>query len=427
MACGNTITFKKYSVEDFKESTEVDIEVYTDLDTCKKIKTSDGVATGTTPTFSRTERPNNAFECYGKSCITTGTLYTGQDAQEITYNLKYDGTEFAAGAISVYVKTTTAQSLTFTISDTSGFENADVYTLPVNPALNGEDGYQPIIVDLSKAPTSEAGDGWTPSQNGAYLKIEVEKQGTGLSTLMVNDTIEDFQTIETIKIACLSEVTFDIATSVKEASCIASGYDTEDATAPEFTLSGRLLTDNFDALNPWRFKGTAVKGFDMVTEEKTVQGVGGKGTIVLPAHSDKECGFVSIQIIDSCGSKILKRLSTGAVVDVDNEHFIVAKNEAGTSTIYLNAEHIGSKVTISYPIEADITEYVADQSRLGEKRARMTYTRTINGRKSRFVMNNALITSFPNGIGTAEDGLSFTFSVQKDQQGMTYREYQYNE
>ena len=426
MKCKNQELLKKITLEKIDQNMEVTFAVLDDLPDCKKISADRYVSVEGTPSFNRYKRPTNRFECDSLGCLS-GTLYVTAGGSVI-YRAQYDATEFSAGVIAFYtIPTGSAASLKVSVASEEQFTNADVYNVSIPAAMAGADGFAPVVIDLSQTPSETVGNGWTPSVNGAYIKVESEV-AFSLSSISIIDTMDDFEINDVVKIACLSglEGTEDI--DAAEATCTSAGYNT--STAPTFTrtVTGGLVTSNYRKLNPFIGKGEKTTGFVNETIEKTIVASGDNnyGIVTLADMAD-ECGWVYVAIADSCNvtDAKLERLSIPTLVNVDEKHYLVIRGNDGVTTLYFNKELIGTEVRIAYPRTAALkNEYVADMENVGMRRVRMSYPiKQSDGVTIMRVYNNVLITSFPATINTEDTSFQFTISIQMDNDGHYYREW----
>lgn len=426
MKCKNQELLKKISIEKIDQNMEVTFAVLDDLPDCKKISADRYVSIDGTQSFNRYKRPVNRFECDSLGCLS-GTLYVTAGGS-VVYRAQYDATDFVSGVITLYtIPGDPSTTLTVKIASDNQFTDADVYTVTVPKAAAMDDGFAPVLIDLSQTPSSVEGEGWTASPNGAYISISSE-QAFSLSSLSILDSMEDFEINDVVKVACLSglEGTEDI--DAAEATCISSGYNTD--TAPTFTrtVTGGLVTPNYRKLNPFIGKGEKTTGFINETVEKTVvASQDGQYGIVTLADMAEECGWVYVAISDSCNvtDAKLERLSIPTLVNVDEKHFLVIRDSEGVTTLYFNKELIGTEIRIAYPRTAALkNEYVADMENVGMRRTRMSYVVKQNdGISVMRVYNNVLVTSFPATINTEETSFQFTISIQMDNEGHYYREW----
>lgn len=423
--CKNDLLMRKIGLNKLDNLQEVDFNVLSDLPDCRRISANKTI-TENTWVYDRYKIPVNQFECMAQGCVNSGTLYTG--GAEAVYHENYESIEFSSGVVAFYVTgAPTGATATVKISDTKNFTNADVYTIALDDVTTGSDGFKAVVVDLAKAPTSVEGNGWTPSRAGAYISIAVTGTGTltgvGISSIAVYDSIEDFEINSVVKIGCLTGIDGSWDLDALEATCFGnSGYNTEDISDPEKTFTGKALTPNYMILNPFYGKGKATTGFDIVTIEKEVAADGNFGLITISDLAQDECGFVKIarSLDDNCivTDAQLERLAVPSKMDVDEGHYVVVPNEDGSTSIYFNAAHVGATMTISYPQTVDIEEYEFNENNINTKRVRVSYVKTFTDKtKWRFIYDNVLITSFPDGLTTEENELEFTTVFQKDANG----------
>lgn len=426
--CKNDALLAKIGVNKITKDMEVDFTVLTTLPDCKRInakayvsvKNSSG--TDVVPTFSAMTRPANQFECMGGNCVNSGTLYPTVSGGTVVYHAPFDATEFANGVITFYTKGVTSAEVT--VSSDSAFTNADKYT--VTPGAAADDGFSAVIVDLSSTPTT-VGTGWAPSATGVYISIKATGTAAdiGISSISIFDEKEDFETNAVVKISCLTDISGDIDIDAAEETCWTGGYDTEGLTF-ERTITGKALTPNYWLLNPLLGKGTATKGFEITSVERTVAADGSYGKITLADLYQAECGFVGVALADNCDvtEGMLTRLNVPAPIAMDEKHFIVIPGEDNLTDIYFNTAMVGQTVVISYPKEVEIEELVADVDNVGTRRVRMSYVEVqTDGAKWVYVYDNVLVTSFPQSITEDETEFEFTIAIKKDESGHFYRKY----
>ena len=426
MKCRNDIFMSKVGVNKLDKAQEVHFDVQRDLPDCKKINTKNYLTTAAaTPDFNKFKTPSNQFECMRVGCVNSGTLFNEGAATD--FRINYDATEFSAGVLTFYVMPPAgAASVNVKLSNTNAFTDDWLWTIPLADINAGADGYKAVIVDMSKAPTVE-GTGYVPSPTGAFLQIEVvpddpaeDMSGVGISSIFIFDEMNDFELSSHVIMSCLTSVdgTFDFEAA--EATCFGGGYNTDDLSAFEKTVTGKALTPNYMLLNPMAKKNGEVQTFDLVTVQKTLEdGVDYAFTTLLDMDQ-AECGFFSAAIADACDitDAQLERLSIPSRVDVDEKHYQLIDNGDGTTTVLFNKALVGQNVNISYPKVVMAEEYEFTEDVIGDARVRMSYTKThTDGVKYRFVFNNVLITSVPDAVSQDETEFAFTVSIQKDARG----------
>ena len=426
--CRNDIFMSKVGVDKLNKQMEVHFDVQRNLPDCKKINASNYKSTeAEAPKYNRYKTPNNQFECLRVGCVNSGTLYN--EGKATVYQIREDATQFSAGVITFYALAPEGSKATVKLSNTADFTDAWEYEIDLADMSKGKDDFYAVIVDLTKEPTV-IGEGWTPSETGAFISIELtnddaeaDMSGVAISSIGIFDDIEDFSISSHIILACLTGIDGSWDLSAAEATCFGNGgYNTDDLTGFEKTITGKALTPNYMILNPLFKKGDAVTGFDNVTVEKKVEALDGTdyGYITLADMAQDECGFFSAMLADSCNvtDSQLDRLSIPSRVDLDEKHYQLIDNGDGSTTVLFNKEHIDAPILVSYPRAAEVEGFVISDDSIDDLRVRVSYTKVhTDGVKYRFVYDNVLITSFPDALTDSETEFAFTINIQKDSKG----------
>lgn len=407
------------------KNVEVDFDVQRNLPDCQKQNAGRYISTASeTARYDRFKTPKNQFECMQNACVNSGTLFNGGAATDYKFKLK--AAEFAAGVITFYALGTTGNA-TVLVSDAPSFTNADSYTIDLAGMAHGDDGYTAVVVDLTKEPT-DVGTGWSAEGDNVYVRISLSS-GQGISTISMFETMDDFAVSTHVIARCLTGVDGSFDLDVAEQTCFNNGqFDTSDLTGIEKTVSFRAITPNYWRLNPMYSKGSLTKAWDKETVEMTIKALSGTeyGYVTLDDIDQKECGFVSVQILFDCresaesADALLERLAIPSRIDMDGGHYQLIDGGDGTTMILFNGMHIGKDVLISYPKVVDVVDSfdITDEF-VNEVRTRMTYVKTYtSGAKYRFVYNNVLITSFPDALSEDTDAEGeLTISIQRDVDG----------
>jgi len=430
MRCDMEELISKITSKRLDRRTVVSFALLGNLPDCMRINAKNYInvvdgsheAVEATLAFNRFDKPSNMLECDRETtCVNTGGLSIGAAANYVMYKLPYDGTKYSNGLVIFYVKGFTgAKNVTIELSDSTTFANADKYTVSVTG--KGAE-YVPVIFDLTQTPTSTAGDGWTASALGNFMTINVNDANAVISSISIFESIDDFENNDVVQMGCLTTIEGDDAIDAAEATCADSAprHDTESPTF-ERTITGTAVTANYQKLNPLIGKGDATKGFAIHTEKYTVTAEGEYGLIQIGDLYQKECGFVTI---DS-GCELLKRYDLPIPVALDDEHFLVHPQEDGTTKILVNSHLVGQEVLVSYPREANVTEYIADIDNVDGVRVKMYVPYELsNGKKKAKVYGNVLVTSFSDPRGEEDSEISITVSIQKASDGHYYRIYDY--
>ena len=423
--CKNEKFMSTVGVNKLNKNVEVDFDVQRNLPDCQKISAGKYLATAAENSrFDRFKIPKNQFECMQGSCVNTGTLYNGGAAT--TYKFKLNAAEFAAGVLTFYALANSGNAEVL-ISADSNFTNADQYVVPLASMAEGDDGYYAVVVDLTQTPT-DVGEGWSGQGEAIYVRITLTA-GTGLSTIAMFESMDDFAVSTHVIARCLTGVDGSFDLDVAEQTCFKTGqFDTSDLNSIEKTVSFRAITPNYWRLNPLYNKGSLTKAWDKETVEMTVKALSGTdyGYITLDDIDQNECGFISIQALYDCresqnvSDALLERLAIPSRIDMDEDHYQLIDNGDGTTMILFNQVHIGRDVLISYPKVVDVTDsFELTDENVNELRTRMTYVKChTDGSKYRFVFNNVLITSFPDALSEDDDAEGeLTISIQRDGNG----------
>lgn len=420
--CNNDALLRKITKKPIdKNLTEVDMMLYGQLPDCRRIDTRHFVSAGTGYTYNKFDKPENRFECLRNGCVNTGTLTLGSASDKLVVRTLEDATEWASGVITFYVKGT--GTVTVEVSDDETFTNADKYTVTVASVL--DDGFSPVVVDLSQAPT-EVGDGWTPSTNGAYIRLSGSAK-MGFSSVGIFDSIADFALNDVVKLGCLSNIggTYDI--SALERACAEAMYDPSGVSSFSQTITARRVSGNYWKLNALNSKGEAAEGFEMVTKEFTIASGGDYGVVTLNDFFEDECGGVAIQMSRDCSvvDSALKQISIPVPVALDEDQFQIIHLAEGVE-IHFNASLVGEKASISYPKTVNVEEYVGNTDNLNTVKVRMSYPVIIEDGpdkciKEVHVFDHVLVTSFPANITEADTEFSFTVQIYADADGNFYK------
>lgn len=428
--CKNDAFLKGFGQKKLRKKMEVDFDVIRDLPDCNKINVKNLVSGVENPNYNQYKIPKNQFECYRQGCINSGTLYVG--TAETKYRLHGDTTEFAAGVITFYAIAPAGATATVKIGEAEALTNANVYTVTLDNVPTGGDGFKAVAIDLSQAPSSTAGEGWTPGENGAYISIALSGTGVteanaAISSIAIFDEIEDFATSSVVKVACLSSIEGDFGLEAAEATCFHPGrYQTEDITF-ERTIAGASVTPNYIKLNPLAKRNDKTEEFDIETVQKTVVARDGYGAITLTDLDQDQCGYIGVQLADVCiaSDAMLTRLTIPSAMALGANHFVAVDNGDGSTTLLFNEIHVGASVLVSYPKKVNAESYDISADNLDGVSTRMTYAREYtDGTKWRFVFDNVLVTSFPDALSEDDDAdFEFTISIQRGKDGRFGRAY----
>ena len=187
---------------------EVDFTVLTDLPDCRKINVKNFESIESNYKRNEFKKPVNQFECERQGCVNSGTLYLEEAGMTVTYKGQFDSKEVAAGLMTFYAIPDGASSkIQIELSNDANFVNCDVYEVTVNSTEAGADGFVPIVVDFTKAPTAEIGSGWTGAESALYVRFcGIEGKKATISSIAFYESVEDFEVNDVVKIGCLSSL-----------------------------------------------------------------------------------------------------------------------------------------------------------------------------------------------------------------------------
>ena len=423
--CKNEKFMSTVGASKLTKNVEVDFDVQRNLPDCQKITAGKYISTSASnPRYDRFKIPKNQFECMQGACVNSGTLYN--EGAETVYKFKLNATEFAAGILTFYALGTTGNA-EVTISDGDSFTNADKYVINLADMSHGDDGYSAVVVDLSQTPT-DIGTGWSATGDSIYVKIKLSA-ATGLSTIAMFESMDDFAVSTHVIARCLSGVDGSFDLDVAERTCFKGGqYDTSELSGFEKTVTYKAITPNFWRLLPMYKKGYLTRAWDRETVEMTVKALTGTdyGYVTLDDIDQNECGFISIQVLYDCrdsqnvSEAMLERLAIPSKVDMDGGHYQLIDNGDGSTTILFNEMHIGRSILIAYPKVVEVADsFEITDENVNEVHTRMSYVKCYtDGSKFRFVYNNVLVTSFPDAL-TEDDEQEgeLTLNIQRDANG----------
>lgn len=421
--CTNDVLLNKIGFNKLDKNDELSLRVRRDLPDCRKINAKNyfQIAEGASESYSKYDRPDDLFECNREGCVNSGTLKIATAAKAVDYFIRHDATEFAAGILTFYTRSAAAATLTVTISDSAEFTNADVYTVSIPSTTAPE--FHPVMIDMSQTPTSVEGNGWEASENGAYIRFSSSGADFELSSIAIFDSLEEFELNDVVKVSCLTSVGGSYDVSLVEEACNAARYD-DTITSLQFPFTGTRVTPNYWKLNPLLSRGDNGTGFDLATVKKTVIAGSGAissyGTIVLPDLNQEVCGFITAQVADACDvtDAHLNPVSAPAPVDLNPVQFQVI----GTNVL-VHSSLIGQELLISYPIEVEIEEWVANPDTLNDVHVSLVWRReTSDGVKYVDIFENVFVTSFPATITNTEATFAFTLTVSRDKDGNFFRQ-----
>lgn len=425
MARCNEELFRLLSQKKVAEADEIELRVKRKLNDCRRINAMNPVAVTGTPAPDMYRRPLNRFECNRKGCVNTGLLMMAAANDTATYKTT-DSTEFANGVVTFYVYaegTTFPVAVTFKIGDEQAMTNTDVYNVAITQDMVRDDGFVPIIIRLDDPPASQEGNGWTPSAVGSYIQVTAD-QIVGYSSFSFQQSLDDFELYDIIKLRCITNAGDDQSLSVLEEKCQDAEYDTNVNTIP-FSVTANLVSSNYLRANPMYARGTDTVGFKIQTIRKTVEaytvGTQNYGRIILSDANQAECARIAVQYQDDCDAMMLTAFSVPVITAIDQGHFLVIDNDDGSTSIIFNEGHVGREFLISYPKTMEVKKSVYSTDFLNDAEASLVWTRHLsNGTEIVDVFDNVFITTFPRNITDTTSAFTWAFSIARAADGNFY-------
>lgn len=428
--CCNETLLKAIGIEKMTKKTKLTFNVLYSFPDCQAIRTGNVVSysntTLTEGSYDHLDRPEDALECARNRCVNTGTLTaeptSSSVAASVVFKAPFDMTPLAAGLMTFYTKS--SGTITIDISSRSDFTDADTYTVNAGTLPSLSDGFKVAMVNLAEEPTSIIGEGWKPSQAGAFVRFTAATGETlTVSSIFFFESVEDLELNHVIEMSCLTGWDGEDSIEAEESACFPGTYDDTSVDGGlERTITGTAITPNYWMLNPLNAKNVPIDTFMSCNTEMTIVENGDYGEVTLIDKFEDECGFLAVQLVDPCSvtDSTLIRVDVPANATLKPTHFAVYTNADGTTTLRFNKELVGKDVRISYPREmsADVVD-IAKKNIDNAPRVRLTREITYtDGDVVVFQYDNVLITSFSDSVtneGKAE--ISIGISIQTDEEG----------
>lgn len=342
------------------------------------------ITQGTLGFFDPVTLPPDMIRCNEVKCHMTGTLWVAptSGAIKVKYQIRGDYTAAAFGLHYLYITYMGTDKLAVTakVSDYQDYEQANSYSFTdvVNHNTFNEDDFVIAQFDFAD-PTkiaSQTGNGWTPSNRGITVEYTIAhtngadtfiNEQIGISSIKTICSREELHKADNVLLSCLTSIAPNTSVDATDARCFGSGYD-PDSVSVEWSLEATTRSNNDWWINPLERRGdVTIAGIpttrEFVVQEKVVNGTT-YGYIEL-SDLYAGCNSVIISLGEDCRGYYLEPLTTPRVAEVSQEEFITLYNPnddfGGT---YLNKNHIGKTVLVTYDAEREVQHIVADDSKL---------------------------------------------------------------
>lgn len=413
---------------------------------------------GTLQMFDPTTLPPDLVRCNESKCHMTGTLWVTPEVgatvendekslylnNAVQYAIRGDFTTATFGYLFFYLDYMTEKfaQIDVTIADIDDydFENSYTYRILKNKEkmYPGFEVMQVAFGDHTQI-TSQTGNGWTPSDRGIRIKIDVKTTrpiatdpdkrndinsyaGTtvGLSSLKVICDKSELHKSDNVILSCLQSIQPDISVDATDASCFGQQYD-KDSASVEFSIEARTRSKNDFWINPFERKGDQLIAAIPKTVVKTIEEVeivnGDKkevyGRFRLPDLAEG-CNSIIVSLGQECEGIYLEPLQAPSVTPVDETEFVAIyrPKEDDFGVVYVNKRHIDKKVLVTYDAETEVDHFVADAEKLDSFETEFIVPITQNNGIKEYVKFYALVTEHSTEFTpTDEASLSLTLQV----------------
>lgn len=402
------------------------------------------ITRGTLGSFDPTVLPPDMIRCNEVKCHMSGTLWVTPNTGQIKvkYQIRGDYTAAAFGLHYLYITYLGNDELEVTakVSSFDDYNQTNSYSFKDTVSHNTFNVNDFVIAQFDFAdPTkiaSQTGTGWTPSSKGITIEYTVAHKNLqdtfvaeqiGISSIKTICSREELHKADNVLLSCLTSIAPNTSVDATDARCFGSGYD-PDSVSIEWSIEASTRSHNDWWINPLERRGDkTVAGIpttrEFVVEEKTINGK----TFGYFELSDlyAGCNSVIISIGEDCRGYYLEPLSAPRLTDVSHEEFITIYNPnddfGGT---YLNKNHIGKTVLVTYDAEQEVTHIIADDSKLNSFEVEFTAPITgQNNQKQEWYRFYALITEHSIEHNTTDEAsLSLTAQIIR-RNGRFYDKY----
>lgn len=450
----------------------------------KSTRNYSAITKGTLGFFDPTLLPPDMIRCNEAKCHMSGTLWiTPNQASNsdlsvgvgAKYQIRGDYTAAAFGMHYLYLTYMGNDTLKVTakVSDYEDYNQVNSYSFTdfvKHNTFNANDFVvaQFDFADPSKI-TSQTGSGWQPGTRGITVTYTIEHVGgtggtaiyryigsgtasedegkpfeelyqlmetvnpallaepIGISSIKTICSREELHKADNVLLSCLTSIAPSTSVDATDARCFGAGYD-PDSISIEYAIEATTRSANDWWINPLERRGDkTIAGIpttrEFVVEEKTVNGK----TFGYFELSDlyAGCNSVIVSIGEDCRGYYLEPLSTPRITDVAQEEFITLYNPnddfGGT---YLNKNHIGKTVLVTYDAEREVEHIIADDSKLNSFEVEFIVPVTgQTNNKQEWIRFYALITEHSVEYNTTDEAsLSLTAQVIR-RNGRFYDKY----
>lgn len=342
------------------------------------------ITTGTLGFFDPVTLPPDMIRCNEVKCHMSGTLWVTPNSGKIAvkYQIRGDYTAAAFGLHYLYLTYLGNDQLKVTakVSSYDDYEQANSYSFTDIVKHNTFNENDFVVAQFDFADpnkiAAQTGTGWTPSNHGITIEYTVEhvngndtflSEQIGISSIKTICSREELHKADNVLLSCLTSIAPNTSVDATDARCFGAGYDPTSVSV-EWTIEATTRSNNDWWINPLERRGDkTIAGIpttrEFVVEEKVVNGK----TFGYFELSDlyAGCNSVIISVGEDCRGYYLEPLNTPRIAEVSQEEFITLYNPnddfGGT---YLNKNHIGKTVLVTYDAEQEVSHIIADDTKL---------------------------------------------------------------
>ena len=431
VACGKTkLTHPLYSYGRQSKNDIAIVRVSEGIDYLSETstKTYQEILKGKLSSFDPITTPKDLIRCNENSCHMTGTLWvspeeidqqveSGAPAKKtkgisVKYRIRGDYSQAAFGLSYLYLSYLGSDNLIVkaTVSDYSDYEQTNSYTYQDEVSHYTRNANDFVVAQFDFADPNkikaQTGTGWTPGVRGITVTYEILHKNPddsfkdnliGISNIKTICSRSELHKADNVLLSCMDGFSIDSSVDATDAKCFGANYDSAKSKI-ESTIKAVTRSTNDWWLNPFESRGDiTVTGIPETrtfeVKEKVVSGV----TFGYFEISDlyAGCNSVIISLGNDCQGFYLEPLSSPRISTVAPEEFITLYNKnddfGGT---YLNKEHIGKTVLVTYDREREVTHIKGSEDKLDEFEAEFIIPiKSASNKKETYLKFYALITS----------------------------------
>lgn len=296
-------------------------------------------------------------------CDATGTMFmtpTAGTAPTINNNMYIDGVKLSAGVVTFYVTVDApgVYNVAYSAGDYGDSANFDTWVNVLDVATAGS--YK-VTFNLTDAPSSTTGTGWSPSTTGVYQSVIVDPvtapAEVGVSTFSYYEGLDDLKGNVVINLECLQSFGNDFEAEVTEQICGGSTYNTNSTDRDlEFQAIKASRDPNILAPNNHKVRDLNTSHYTTttLTASAYTDDNGTEFATLQVSDIAQACDqAVGVLLKDDCGATELDQISvSGGVKSMDKDSFILLDGSTGSDDkgrILLDSSYTDKTFCVNYP------------------------------------------------------------------------------